>query len=98
MSELQQLRKIAQTAMGVQDACNLTAVANGFARELMQLRGCLKELGLPDDTDAIRAHPVVRLWAYKIALLAGVIPQGHDYASTFAVDYNACDQLSRGTV
>ncbi|MDP2607245.1 MAG: hypothetical protein Q8S00_32310 [Deltaproteobacteria bacterium] len=59
------LAELAREAFAVQDACNLSGVAHGFARAMADL--C--DLGL--DTDTRNHHPIAILWADKIAHLTG---------------------------
>jgi hypothetical protein len=54
------IQELANEAIQVQDACNLTAVANGLARATK----ALKEHGFYSP-----AHPILQLWADKIASL-----------------------------
>ena len=67
------LKQLAQEALNVQDACNLSGVAHGFAR-------CMSDLMdlVPSGTDARNNHPIARLWADKIAHLTGTQRLGND--------------------
>jgi len=60
------IKTLAQESLDVQDACNLCAVAQGFAR-------CMSDLLKHDlgGTDATNTHPIALLWADKIAHLTG---------------------------
>jgi hypothetical protein len=60
------MKQLAQDALNVQDACNLSAVVHGFSRTITDLR----EL-VTSGTDAINQHPICILWADKIASLTG---------------------------
>lgn len=66
------LKELAQDALNVQDACNLSGVAHDFARCMSDL--C--EHGL--DTEARNKHPIAQLWADKIAHLTGTQSLGND--------------------
>lgn len=66
------LQELARNALRVQDACNLSGVAHGFARAM----GALCDLGL--DTDAKNHHPIAILWADKIAHLTGTQTIGNE--------------------
>jgi len=55
-----------KNAIEVQDACNMVAVANQFARDLSKLR---KEENL--DSAGVNKHPVVVMYIDKLADLAG---------------------------
>jgi hypothetical protein len=59
------LQELAREALAVQDACNLSGVAQGFARAMADL------CALVPGTDARNAHPIAVLWADKIAHLTG---------------------------
>jgi len=59
------LAKLAHNAIQVQDACNLSGVAHGFARAM----SALCDLGL--STDERNTHPIAIVWADKIAHLTG---------------------------
>ena len=65
MSESRQrtLVELAQEAMHVQDACNLSGVALGFGRAMVDLRHLLT------GTEQLNTHPIAVLWADKIASL-----------------------------
>jgi len=60
------MAQLAEEAMQVQDACNLSGVVKGMDRAIASLR----ELGVTG-TDQIREHFVTRLWAAKVADLCG---------------------------
>jgi hypothetical protein len=66
------LKELATDALNVQDACNLSGVAHGFARAM----GDLCDHGL--DTNARNRHPISKLWADKIAHLTGTQTIGND--------------------
>lgn len=79
------LAALAKEAIDVQDACNLSGVAHGFARAMSKL--C--ELGL--DTNARNQHPVAVMWSSKIASLTG-----SEDSLTFSRAYDACKALAEG--
>jgi hypothetical protein len=81
--------QLATEALGVQDACNLTGVLHGFARSLARLRVLLGEPG----TVRLNQHPIAKLWADKVAQLAGV--QGGPWALPA---YREVWELERGEV
>lgn len=66
------LKKLARETIDVQDACNLIAVANSFAKMLTRLRDQLQNAEQPHDTDAIRTHPITVCWLDKMNSLAGI--------------------------
>lgn len=65
-----ELRRLAQEALQVQDACNLSGVLHGAYRAACSLRVC----GTPDGLGTLETnhHPIMLLWASKIADLAGL--------------------------
>lgn len=67
------LADLAREAVSVQDACNLSGVAQGFAKVMLEL--C--EL-VPEGTRARNTHPITRLWVDKLASLAGCQDLGNE--------------------
>jgi hypothetical protein len=59
------LSQLAQDALNVQDACNLSGVVHGFSRAMTDLRELLPKAG----TDEINTHPISVMWSNKIASL-----------------------------
>lgn len=57
------LAELAREALAVQDACNLCAVAQGFARAMLDLAEHTS------GTDERNCHPIAVVWADKIAHL-----------------------------
>jgi len=78
------LQELAREAYEVQDACNLSGVAHGFARALSDLRAHTS------GTDETNTHPIAQLWADKIAHLTGT--QG-DSGDRIFVAYRAVHAL-----
>jgi len=72
------LSQLAQDALNVQDACNLSGVVHGFSRAMTELREALPQAG----TDEINNHPISVMWASKIASLTGA-----DNVQVFAEAY-----------
>ena len=62
------MRELAQEALDVQNACNLTDVAHGFAKSVSRLRVILREAGHESDYPT---HPITLLWLDKLHDLAG---------------------------
>ena len=81
------LKELANDAIQMQDACNGFAIANAYGKTMSDLRDALKEAGEPTDTDALRNHPINRLWASKIHDLAGM---GLSGLFLYAEAYNWC--------
>jgi hypothetical protein len=61
------LAQLAQEALDVQDACNLSGVAQGFGRAMVDLRHVI------GGGDELRAHPITLLWIDKLADMTGRI-------------------------
>ncbi len=66
------LKELAQEVLNVQDACNLSGVAHGFARAMGDLREHTS------GTSERNTHTISKLWADKIAHLAGTQNIGGD--------------------
>lgn len=76
-------KEAAEKALLVQDACNLRAVVRSFAEVIQGLSG----LG----TDEVAAHPIVVMYASKVASLTAC-----DSPSVFAVAYEATCRAATG--
>ena len=66
------LSKLAQEALDVQDACNLSGVVHAFARAMSAL--CDHDLG----TQSRNTHPIAIVWADKVAHLTGTQSLGNE--------------------
>jgi hypothetical protein len=66
------LKQLAQEALDVQNACNLSGVVHGFARAMGDLMEHTKS------TDERNRHPIAVLWADKVAHLTGTQDLGND--------------------
>lgn len=64
------MKEMAQEALDIQDACNLSGVVHAFARLLPDLRARLEEMG-EGGTDKVNQHPVSVMFSSKIASLTG---------------------------
>lgn len=80
------LKELAQEALAIQDACNLVAVAKGFAEAMKSLKN---DHGL--DTDEIRQHPITTLWVSKLESLNAMRT-----TNEFHTDYIAVCKLAQG--
>lgn len=87
------LKQLAQEAIRVQDACNLSGVAHGFSRAITALRFALKTEGQPCDTEAVNKHPICIMWVDKLSHLTGAQFAGAGY---FAEAYDKVTKLSEG--
>lgn len=73
------LEQLAKEANDVQDACNLCAVAQSFARAIRDLRH-----HCPSGTDELNRHPITRLWLHKMCDLAGIPGDVNNYSDEWA--------------
>lgn len=80
------LKQLAQDALDVQNACNLSGVVHGFSRAMSDL------CELVPNTGARNTHPVAILWADKIAHLTGTQDLGN---STVMKAYDICHDLAK---
>jgi hypothetical protein len=72
------IKELAQNALHVQNACNLSGVAIGFGRAMVDLRETLESVREPSGTDDLRSHPIAIVWADKIASLTDTQELGND--------------------
>jgi hypothetical protein len=83
---MKSLRDLAQEALDVQDACNLSGVVHGFSRAITRLRELLPQAG----TKEINRHPICVLWSGKIASLTN-----SDDFSNFNSAYDKVVELAK---
>lgn len=62
------LPELAKDALEVQNACNLSGVAQGFARAMISIR----ELPECTGTEYCNRHPITIAWLDKLNSLAGI--------------------------
>lgn len=82
------LNQLAQEALDVQDACNLSGVAISFANAMKDL--CEHANAGGHGTDWKNTHPVAVLWSSKIASLTG-----SDSGIGFSRAYEECLRLAK---
>lgn len=70
------IRELAQEALDVQDACNLSGVAQYFSFAILDLRVALQGSGA--GTSEINHHPIVTVWLSKMLDLNGDLPSNND--------------------
>ena len=92
---LQTFEELADWALSVQDAVNLTGVVSSFHRVSMHLRQRLELEGIRH-TDAVNTHPINVLYADKVATLADGSICGAISTKTFQVAYSICLSLKTG--
>ena len=78
------LARIAQDAMAVQSACNLSGVVLSFAQAMRVLNDEMRKAN--QGMDFVRNHPVTRLFVEQISFLGG----GADYSEA----YSECEKMS----
>jgi hypothetical protein len=62
------ITQLAQLALDVQDACNLSGVVHSFSQVMTDLREIARAEGW-EGTDALNRHPIALLFSSKIASL-----------------------------
>ena len=79
------LSQMASDALQVQDACNLSGVAQSFARVMIELGH------YTNGTDERNHHPIAILFASKVGHLTGI---GEGDTAVFSAAYDICCQLA----
>ena len=91
------LKQMAQMAMDLQDACNLSGIVHTFSDVMKDLRGILsKEENF--STEILNKHPICVLFTGKIASLTGYdISDEHRMPgiNTFSDSYNWAQEITR---
>lgn len=77
------LAQLAQEALDVQDACNLSGVARGFGRAMADLARVVP-------FDQRRTHPITVLWIDKLNDMTGRV----DGFTAFSAAYDTCKTLA----
>ncbi len=68
------LKQLAQEALDVQNACNLTGILGSFRYAVLELRDLLEGGGGDShlaNNHPVDHHPIVQLWADKVSSLTG---------------------------
>ena len=85
MDDNRTMKDLAQNALNVQDAVNLSGIIHSFSKDISRLRVLLnEELGNEFSTDKLNQHPVCQLYANKITSLT------RDYDNAFSAAYRWC--------
>lgn len=84
------LQQLAQEALDVQDACNLSGVVHGWHRAMEDLCELLRASG---GTAERNTHPINQLWASKCHDLARM---GMSDMDTYGKALEACYELAAG--
>jgi hypothetical protein len=78
------IKEAAQTAIDIQDACNLSGVLRAYSEAVHAV------FTAADNTEARNRHPVSICFASKVADLAGI---GSLDIDTFGEAFHACQEL-----
>jgi hypothetical protein len=81
------IKELAQEALNVQHASNLSGVVHGWSRSITELRELLHNPG----TDEINHHPINKLWASKVHDMTGM---GLSDMEAFNKAYDVVDKLA----
>ena len=85
------IKELAQEAIGVQDACNLSGLVHGWSKAITELREQCPGAG----TDTINTHPINVMWASKCRDLAfGKEDFCDETQRQFEHAYVACKRLA----
>lgn len=83
------LKQLAQDAINVCDASNMSGVLRGWTRAMDSLRQIMPTA----DTACLNRHPINKLWAYKVYSLACGEPLDSESGNaTFLEAYSWCKQ------
>jgi hypothetical protein len=89
------MQQLAQEAIDVQDACNLSGVAHGLSRAVTALWDLSGQKGVHFgpvmSVQEINQHPIVKMWVSKLHDLARL---GFSDAVEYAEAYEKCRELA----
>lgn len=88
------MKELAQRAIDVQTACNLSGVVISFADDIRVLRQHLQAEG-NCSTDTVNMHPMCVLYATQIAYLAGTSGIGCERADEWNKAYNWALEITK---
>ena len=74
----ERMKRRCRDAIQVQDACNLSGIANSMGEAMSDLWAMARALG--KGTDWVNNHPISRLYASKIAHLTGMFASANTLA------------------
>lgn len=91
-----EMRRLADDALNVQMACNLSGIVHSFSKAMTTLREIAREEGW-ESTDKLNTHPVAILYSSKIASLTGSetslnFSNAYKWAEDFGVYDNHCHE------
>lgn len=81
------LKRLAQEAIDVQNACNFTGVVRSFAKVMLELGELCRQ-----DRTALAVHPITRLWISKLHDMSGL---GISDLDRFGEAWEACQKMAR---
>lgn len=81
-------RELAQEAIDIQNACNLSGLVHSWAKVVMELRRMFPDMS----TTFYNTHPVNQLWASKVHDLTRM---GLSDTDAFIKAYEACQKLAK---
>jgi hypothetical protein len=84
------LRQAAQTALDVQNACNLSGVVRSF----VEATDAIRESGEYSGTKSVNVHPITTLFISKLASLNNTDCFCSQCIDTFAKARKACEALA----
>lgn len=88
------MQQIADEALAVQSACNLSGVVHAFSRMISDVRTHLESQN-KSSTDNVNKHPACILFATQIAFLTGISKSGCEDANLYARAYKWATQQSQ---
>lgn len=89
------MKDLAQRALDVQAACNLSGVVISFADDIRDLRKILQAEGTCS-TDTVNTHPMCVLYSTQIAFLSGTSATGCERSEEWSKAYNWALNESKG--
>jgi hypothetical protein len=78
------MKQLAQRALDVQSACNLSGIIHAFSSDVTDLRALLKEQA---STESVNKHPMCVLYSTQIAYLTGTSGVGCENAKAYSDAY-----------
>lgn len=79
------LAQLAEEAIAIQDACNLSGVVHSLDRTITDLRAIARAEGW-ENTPTLNNHPIVVMYVNKLSSLCNA-----DHDATFAHAYEWCN-------
>jgi hypothetical protein len=89
---IEEYKKLASDAIGVQNACNLSGVVHAFSRAFETLWDRARESG--QGTNWVNNHPISILFSTQIAFLSGTSVIGCEDQMKYEWAFICCKQIS----